>query len=407
MEVTSSFWLKNLPDRNFCTTDDLPSQTDVVVVGGGIAGVSTAYWLSRSGVEVTLLEQRGICGGATGRNGGHLNPRVTSNFGAALKKYGVETALKILSFTHQNTEALKTFVAEQDVSCDLSFSGLVWLALSPDELICVLESASALTQYGLVGEYWDAKKCAELMRSESFLGGIFYADAGQLWPAKLVIQMAKVAVDQGANLQTQVKVLQVNRYGSSFIVNTDYGKIKAHYVVYATNAWTRDLLPSIKDFIVPVRGQVLVTSPVPPLWEFGFSTNFGYEYCHQRSDGRLVLGGMRWLSPTLEMDITDDTTVNSDISRGLRDFLPKHFPDLQTVEVEQEWTGILGFSKDLNPLIGSVPDRPNEYIIAGFSGHGMALSFLAAKYIATLISDHCQELEIEAFAPSRFSELAK
>ena len=254
MEATPSFWLKNL-DRSFCTTDNLPSQTDVVIVGGGIAGVSTAYWLSRNGIEVILLEQRDICGGATGRNGGHLNPRMTSDFGTALKQHGIETALKILGFTHQNTEALKTFVIEHNVSCDLSFLGLVWLALSPPELTRVHESASALTQYGLVGEYWDAEKCAKLTHSKSFLGGIFYADAGQIWPAKFILQMATVAVSQGANLQTQAKVSQVDRKGSYCRVKTNRGQLKAHHVVYATNAWASELLPCMKNLIVPARGQ--------------------------------------------------------------------------------------------------------------------------------------------------------
>jgi len=402
MESTSSFWLNTLPNKNFRTAENLPSQTDVVIIGGGISGTSTAYWLSRNGVDVTLLEQRGISGGATGRNGGHLNPRMTSNFSATLKKHGVETALKILSFAHQNTEALKTFAIEHDVSCDLSFSGLVWLALSPEELTCVLESASALTQHGLVGEYWDAEKCAELMHSESFLGGIFYADAGQLWPAKLVIQMATVAVSQGANLQTQTKVSQVDREGSYFIVKTNRGQIKAHHVVYATNAWASELLPFLKDLIVPVRGQVLVTAPISPIWNFGFSTNFGYEYCQQRPDGRIVLGGMRWLSQTSEIGIIDDTAINPVISSGLRGFLPQHFPTLQTLQVEQEWTGILGFSKDNNPLIGALPHRLGEYIIAGFSGHGMAMTFSAGKTVAEMIMGRMTEPWVDVFDPSRF-----
>jgi gamma-glutamylputrescine oxidase len=402
MEATSSFWLSNLPDRYFYTMHNLPSQTSVVIIGGGIAGVSTAYWLSRSGIDITLLEQRGICGGATGRNGGHLNPRMTSDFGAALKQYGPETALKILNFAHQNTEALKTFVAEHDVSCDLSFPGLVWLALSPDELTRVLESASALTQYGLAGEYWDTEKCAELMHSESFLGGIFYADAGQLWPAKLVIQMATVAVSQGANLQTQTKAFQVDRQKNYFTVKTNRGQIKADHVVYATNAWASELLPCLEDLIVPARGQVLVTTPTSPLWNFGFSTNFGYEYCQQRPDGRIVLGGMRWLSQTSEIGIIDDTAINPVVSSGLRGFLPQHFPTLQTLKVEQEWTGILGFSKDNNPLIGALPHRIGEYIIAGFSGHGMAMAFLAGRTVAEMIMGRVAQPWVDVFDPSRF-----
>ncbi|REJ48693.1 MAG: FAD-binding oxidoreductase [Microcystis wesenbergii TW10] len=402
MQASQSFWLTDIPDRDFQSTPELPSQSDVVVIGGGIAGVSTAYWLSKDVISVTLLERRGICGGATGRNGGHINPRTTSDFSQSAKNYGAETALTILKFAHENTEALKAFVSDYAVDCDLSFSGLVWLALNSQELERVSESASALAKYGLIGEYWDASKCAERTRSQNFFGGLFYADAGQLWPAKLVIQMASVAVGQGANLQTGTEVYRVENQGKELIVKSDRGDIITRHVVYATNGWTRHLLPFLKEIIVPVRGQVLITEPAPPMWKFSFSTNFGYEYCLQRSDRRIVLGGMRWLAPNLEVGIDDDTVIDTAVSQGLKAFLPQHFPELSSIQIEKQWTGILGFSKDNLPLIGPLPHRPGEYITAGFSGRGMPIAFLAGRAIAEGIAGRSYRGLVKAFAPSRF-----
>lgn len=402
MQASQSFWLTDIPDQDFQTTPELPSRSDVVVIGGGIAGVSAAYWLSKDGIRVTLLERRGICGGATGRNGGHLNPRTTSDFSLAVKNYGAETALAILKYARKNTEALKAFVRDYSVECDLSFSGLVWLALDNQELNRVLETGSALAKYGAIGEYWDASKCAERTRSQSFLGGIFYPDAGQLWPAKLVIQMALVAVRQGANLQTRTEVYQVENQGNSLIVKTERGEIQAQHVVYGTNGWTGHLLPFLKDIIVPVRGQALITEPAPFMWEFSGSTNFGYEYFLQRSDRRIVLGGMRWLTPNLEVGIDDDGVINAAVSQGLRAFLPRHFPELSSLGIEKQWTGILGFSKDNLPLIGPVPHRPGEYIAAGFSGRGMPLTFLAGRDLADRIAGRSSSGFEKAFAPLRF-----
>lgn len=402
MQASQSFWLTDIPDQDFQTTLELPSRSDVVVIGGGIAGVSAAYWLSKDGIRVTLLERRGICGGATGRNGGHLNPRTTSDFSLAVKNYGAETALAILQYARENTEALKAFVRDYSVECDLSFSGLVWLALDNQELNRVLETASALAKYGAIGEYWDASKCAERTRSQSFLGGIFYPDAGQLWPAKLVIQMALVAVRQGANLQTRTEVYQVENQGNSLIVRTERGEIQAQHVVYATNGWTGHLLPFLKDIIIPVRGQALITEPAPFMWEFSGSTNFGYEYFLQRSDRRIVLGGMRWLTPNLEVGIDDDGVINAAVSQGLRAFLPRHFPELSSLGIEKQWTGILGFSKDNLPLIGPLPHRPGEYIAAGFSGRGMPLTFLAGRDLADRIAGRSSSGFEKAFAPLRF-----
>jgi glycine/D-amino acid oxidase-like deaminating enzyme len=402
MALSSSFWLDNLSCHNFGGTQTLPSQTNVVVIGGGITGISTAYWLSKNGIEVTLLERRRICGGATGRNGGHLNPRQHSYFSLVLKKYGVETAIEILNYAHQNTNALKSFVTEHCIECDLSFSGFLALALSSQELTEVIESVSALTKHGFVGEYFDASKCAELTRSQDFLGGIFYPDAGQLWPAKLVTEMALVAARQGANLQPQTEVYTVENESNGLMVKSDRGQIKAKHVVYATNGWTRQLLPSMNNIIVPVRGQVLITEPVSLMWNFSFSTNFGYEYCLQRPDGRIVLGGMRWLKPEQEVGIDDDSTIDPSISNGLKEFLPQHFPELSNIQIDKEWTGILGFSQDNNPLIGPLPHRQGEYIAAGFSGHGMPMTFLAGKTVTEMIMGQSPEIFVKAFEPSRF-----
>lgn len=69
-----------------------------------------------------------------------------------------------------------------------------------------------------------------------------------------------------------------------------HGVFRAKKVVYATNAWTSELLPHLKDIIVPVRNQVVMTEPAPPMWAFGLMANYGFEYWHQRHDGRIILG---------------------------------------------------------------------------------------------------------------------
>jgi glycine/D-amino acid oxidase-like deaminating enzyme len=138
------------------------------------------------------------------------------------------------------------------------------------------------------------------------------------------------------------------------------------------------------------------------MWDFTFSANHSYEYCIQRPDGRIVLGGMRCLTPTQEVGIEDDTVIQPTISQGLREFLPRHFPSLRGIKVEQEWTGIMGFSPDYNPLIGPVPYRAGEYIAAGFTGHGMPIAFLAGKAVASMIMGREPDVFVDAFLPSRF-----
>jgi glycine/D-amino acid oxidase-like deaminating enzyme len=401
-QPTSSFWLNDSPYHVVRSTPELPSRSQVVVIGGGITGVSTAYWLRKQGIDVTLLEQRGISEGATGRNGGHIAAAPIEQFIAALKTYGRDTAYAMWEYSKRTTQAIKDFVAEHNVRCDLQFSGGAELALSQEERIHIQKIAETLAKYGFEFDYWDADTCAEKMHSPDFVGGFFLDVRGQLWAAKLVFAIAEQALQLGANFQTQTPVTMIERTRSHLIVRSDRGDIYADHVVHATNAWANQLLPFLKDIIRPIRGQVLVTEPVERLWDFGFSTNYDYEYCIQRPDLRIVLGGMRWKSPTYEENINDDTQVESHVSKGLREFLPKHFSALKQVQIEQEWTGIMGFSPDHNPLIGELPDRPNEWIAAGFTGHGMSRTFYAGKAIAELIAGHDPEVFVDAFLPDRF-----
>ena len=404
MEPTKPFWLNDAPYQEFHSSPELPAASDVVVIGGGITGVATAYFLRKHGIGVTVLERRGLAGGATGRNGGHISPGTSERFSESVKRYGLEQTRAIYDYSTQCAAAVRAFVEEHQVDCELRVNGSVSLALTQAELRPVQESFEEMQKYGLPCEYWDAATCATRTRSEDFLGGVFRPTAGQLWPARLVFAVAEQAIALGANVQTQTEVQAIEREDNgTLIVSTERGNIRAQHVVHATNAWARQLAPYLEGIIVPVRNQVIITEPAPRLWNFGLSTNHGYEYFMQRPDGRIVLGGMRWKTPSMEVHNDDDAMLVPAVSAALRGFLPEHFTDLREVPVQQEWIGVMGFSQDRNPLVGPLPGRPGEYIAAGFTGHGMPMTFFAGRNVADMIAGiEPEPFVAEAFLPSRF-----
>ncbi len=397
-EPTRPFWLRDARYQDFRSAATLPGRADVVVIGGGLTGVSLAYWLARAGIEALVLERRGLAGGATGRNGGHISPGTGERFSQSRARWGDRVARAIWEFSHRSTAAVEAFVAERGVDCELRFGGSVSLALHPDEVAPVEETAAALHAMGAAAERWDAATCARRTGSPSFLAGVLRPRAGQLWPARLVFGLADAARERGAAIHTRTEVVAVARRDGGFVVRTDRGEVAAARVVHATNAWASRLLPALEGLVVPVRGQVVVTEPVAALWPFGLSTNHGFEYWMQRPDGRIVLGGMRWLTETQEAGTADDTVVEPTVSAGLRAFLPRHFPALAGVRVEHEWTGIMGFTPDRAPLVGPVPGSPGEYVVAGFHGHGMPMAFSAARAVADMLAGR----EPDDFVPEAF-----
>ncbi|MBD1874589.1 FAD-binding oxidoreductase [Nodosilinea sp. FACHB-131] len=179
--------------------------------------------------------------------------------------------------------------------------------------------------------------------------------------------------------------------------------MQAKVVVYATNALTYHLLPTPKGVIVPVRGQVIATAPTSQLFDFDWYLSNDTGYAIQRQDGRIIFGGMRWKSPTKEIGIEDDSTLEPLVGEGLKTFLRDTFPSLRDVAIEYEWTGIMAFTIDENPLIGELPGRPGEYISAGYTGHGMPVAIAAGKTIAEQIAGSAQTTIPKPFRPERFS----
>jgi glycine/D-amino acid oxidase-like deaminating enzyme len=402
--LSGSFWLTDSLNRYPKSTPQLPTTSDVVVIGGGISGVSVAYWLSGLGVEVVLLERQGLAEGATGRNGGHLAPGTNKDFADAIATHGLEETLTIWRFTQTVVQLVHQFIDQHQVDCNLHFNSLASLALTALEVEQQRRSFELMREAGLDVQLWDKEEAIHHTGSSRFLGGLLYKEHAQVWAAKLVGAIARVAMQNGANIQTGTPVEVVEQSQNGLMIRTPRGEIGAKFVVHATNAYVRHLRPVLKDLIIPVRGQVIVTEPVPLLWDFDGITNHGYEYCLQRPDGRIVLGGMRWRSPSHEWNIEDDNQIEPAVSAGLRAFLPDHFEALRNVQVQGEWTGIMGFSPDDNPLVGELPSYPGEYIMVGYTGHGMPIAFGAGRAIAQMITRQQPELPL-SFWSARLGQL--
>ena len=403
----SSFWLDQCDEaiREWRTTAEFPPEAEVVIIGAGITGASAAYHLSKHGISCVLLDRRGVCGGATGRNGGFLAPGIADSMHNSIRQHGAERTRKLYEYTQQCTDAIEKFVQDNSIECELRFGGEAILAVTLEEAESLRRTYEATSKTCDVDlSWWDKDACCEHTKSNSYEAGIFKSRCGNLWPAKLVVGIVRVAATLGTNVQshTSVSSVQRNELGGCTVV-TDRGNISCKYVVHATNAWASELIPELAEIIVPVRNQVISTAPAPEMWKFGMCANQGFEYFMQRPDGRLILGGMRNLAEGAEWNCKDEENPTAIVSSSLRSYFQTHFPTLTDVVVEQEWIGVLGFSKDRNPLIGPMESRPGEFIAAGFSGHGMPYTFFAGRNVADMIRGVTPEPYVaEAFHPRRF-----
>jgi sarcosine oxidase, subunit beta len=372
---------------------------DVIVVGGGVTGTSIAWRLAQAGYRVLLLERRGICAGASGRNAG--------NTGASSGMHMAPSTVRALhAITTANLQLLKTLDDELDKDFELRLPGSMVVITTPEQMAHAKETIITRHNAGSDVELLDRETAREIMPSLSrrILGATYARDRGHLWPFALVTGMADAAARAGAEIWIGARVQRLARSGDRVNgVVVDGETIHAADVVLATNAWTPQLLPELPDgALVPARGQILVTQPLPPLLACPFGTNFDKEYGRQTPSGQIVCGGYRRLDVgeglgTYREEVT--LPVLSGIARCLSDL----FPVLRgKARVVRAWSGIMGFTADGLPLIGRYEPTPGLTIAAGFNGGGFSWGVIVGKVIANLLSGREPEFDIAPFRPARF-----
>ena len=355
--ATTSLWLDGV-SRSYPPLDG-DVTTDVAVVGAGIAGVATAYFLASTGAKVVVLEARGVAEAASGRNAGFLLAGVAENFVAASHRYGGRKALRIWHFTKRTQALVRSLVAEHGIACELRWSGSDQIPGDDEEWREIEGSARRLSSEGVAVSVDAAARTAT------------YADDGELHPVRWVRGLAAAAASKGARIHEETRVDVVGQ-GEA---RTAMGVVRAGAVVLCTNAYTTHLAGSR---VRPVRGQMLATAPTAAVFARPAYANRGYRYWRQTRDGRVLVGG--WRDTAALEEVGEEERTTNAIQQKLEAFLRDR---RITAAVTHRWAGTMGFSHDALPYVGAI--APGLFVCGGFTGHGMAFGPASAELVATLI----------------------
>ncbi|KAJ5373478.1 FAD dependent oxidoreductase superfamily [Penicillium concentricum] len=408
-DATMPFWLRDIHElHDHRSTEELPVSSDIVIIGAGYAGVSTAYHLvkgeaSDKKLSITILEARGVCSGATGRNGGHLRPDMYTPMTRAIDRGGTERALEVIEFEIAHIQAIKSLVEKEKIDCDFTLTRSidVWsneeAARKAKKLYDTLVSRDL--EY-MKDVFFVLGKDAEGISGVKGAKACASFTAGTLWPYKFILHLTASILKTGrVNLQAHTPATSVRRQPSgSFIIATTRGTTVARKVVYANNAYVSGLLPQYREAIVPCKG--LCTHISVPEGTRAPLLNNSYiireednvvSYLIPRADGSIVVGGANSrYHPVLSSwyDSVDDSTLIEEVKDHYDGYMQRFFNGWEDsgAEVDKVWTGIMGYSWDSQPHVGSIPGEDNQYVIAGFNGHGMPLAFLSALGVAKMVN---------------------
>lgn len=359
-----------------------PLTADVVIIGGGIAGLSSAYWISREdpSMKVVVVEKHEIGAGATGRNAGFVTCGSVEHFNRLVEKHGKDEALEIWRFSEENMRLLKEHVI-QDAADELLFEhrGSFSLASTDTEFKELQNSAKLMESMNIKVETIDQAGIEKRLGAAGFVGGIKYVEDGSVHPIKM---LHKLRTKLGANVTVceHHEVFGIDSSGDGKRVRTNKGSIDCSLVVYATNGYSPLLNKFFDDKIFPTRGQILATAPVPRFMEGPCYANFVLDYFRQLPTGEMVIGGFRQLQKDVEKGYSDETSEV--IQSALDKFLHDHIPSIRSAPITHRWSGIMGFSVDGQPMVGALPTDDQLFFVGGFTAHGLGLAFNSGKVLA-------------------------
>jgi len=390
--MTTSFWQETHRRRT--------APYDVVVVGGGIIGCSTAYWLGRqrSALDVALVEARAVGAGASGRNAGFVLQGVHTDFRRTIEQYGERAARRLWHFTKDNRDLLATEL--RGSAFDWRSDGSLTVARTTDQDERLQNCVPALRTAGAPVVHLDSNQTNTRLHSEHYQGSLLHTSGATVNPLRLVRHLA---VQSGAEVFTQHPVEGLSPTGGGVTVETRPRRLEAGQVVLAVGPSLPALVPALSDYVRPVRAQMLATVPaeeqhIPvPVYSHG-----GEFYVRQTEDGTVLAGGGR--HPYREAEATDVDDTTPAVQARIEKYLHRHFPWTQSLAIRRRWSGIMGFSPDDRPVIGPVPDCPGSVFATGFTGHGMAYGFRMGRLLAELVDGASRPDGLGLFAASRFDE---
>jgi glycine/D-amino acid oxidase-like deaminating enzyme len=352
-------------------SEPLQAEHDDVVIGAGIVGSYAATLLHQRGRDVALVDARFAASGASGRNAGFVLTSQRETYPTLIAQVGRPAARQILAMVRDNVARMRALAKQYEVPWE---EGAVHLAETQADARELEEWARAFAADGVEVEFaysdpYGAGYAASLQVEGDFM----------VQPARLT---EAIAAASGATFYDHNEIYRIEPEGQGLIVRGRRAHIRCRKVYIATNGYGCDMHPHLRRIVRPVRGQILITTPVEPLIQVAGITE--YDYFRQLEDGRLMIGGARAFFE--EQEYTAEDAVTPNLLQHLEAYLRHWFPGI-SFEVERHWAGIHGFTPDRRVAVGALPDLPDAVFALGFSGYGNSIGLLAAERMVELALD--------------------
>ena len=376
-------------------------RADVVIIGGGFTGLSTALSLREAGVDVALVE-KDFCGmGASGRNAGHLTPTIGKDFPTLVKYVGKERAVEYARFADRAVHYTEAMIRKLGVDCEYVPTGNIITGLHPRHRKPLEDGAELAARLGVGLAFLDEAEVRRRNLPAHVRFGMMEQAGGHLHPGKYVMALRAAALAAGVRVFEDSAVTRIEDAGSPITVHTATGSITAEKLVVATNGYTPATLGRMQSKVFPVRVTLFRTEVLTDdQWrrvgwegrEALYTAHEAMENYRPQADGR-ISGGSKFVQYGYGSKLT--TGYLPEVFAQWRDVFARRFPEIADVKIESFWGGWIGLTLDFLPIHQSNV-RGTVFYGIGYNGHGIAQGTYAGPMLADQVLER-PNAEVELF----------
>lgn len=386
-DLVASLWFDTATSAPETPPLEQSVRTDVLVIGAGYTGLSTALHLAEAGADVTVLDAHEPGWGASGRNGGQVNPTLKHDPDELLRQFGPEIGERLVQAMAGSADLVFSLVQRHGIDCDPVRQG--WLQLSHGEagLAALRRRAEQWSARGAPVHWVDRDAVLRRVGTASFVGGWLDGRAGSVQPLSYARGLARAAQACGARVHGNSPVQQLRHVAGGWVATTAAGvQVRAAEVVLATNGYTGELWPGLASSVLAANSFIVATAPLPealsrqvlPGRETASTAQRLLVYFRKDAQNRLLLGGRgRFAEPQGAADFAH-----------LERALALLFPALRDVPITHRWAGRIAITRDFMPHLHQ--PAPGLTAVLGCNGRGIALCTSIGAHLAASLCSSAQ-----------------
>ncbi|KAA1179497.1 FAD-binding oxidoreductase [Rhizobium tropici] len=383
-------WEKTAPPPPATTPLSGDVYADVVVVGGGYTGLSTALHLAQAGTRVVLLEANEVGFGGAGRNVGLINAGMWVMPDDLPGELGPVHGERLLDLLGNGPKLVMELIDEHGIACELERNGTLHCAVGPEGLKEIEERARQWGKRGAPVTVLDARETERRVGSSAYAGALLDMRAGTLQPLAYARGLAHAVVKAGVTIYTGSRVISTERSGAKWVVSTEGGKASADWIVVATDAYSTGPWEMVRNEQVHLPYFNFATVPlgdnlrksVLPGREGAWDTKEVLSSFRMDQAGRLVFGSVGALRNT-------GLAIHKNWARRA---IKKLFPQLGDIPFECEWYGKIGMTDNALPRFHKLAQ--NVVGFSGYNGRGIAPGTVFGKVLAGHILGQISEADL-------------